>query len=74
MDGTCNTYGIKKKFIQILKVKLEGKCPLARTRHRREDNIKIHVRVWTGFIWLRIENSGGFLCTRYSDKLQASGS
>jgi hypothetical protein len=46
--------------------KLEGKRPLGRPRRRRVDNIKMDLReieevIWTGFIWLRIETSGGLL-------------
>jgi hypothetical protein len=42
------------------------KEPLARTRHRWEDNIEMDFReydglVWTGSIWLRIGTSGGLL-------------
>jgi hypothetical protein len=44
---------------KILVGKPEGKRPLRRPRHGWEDNIKIYlgetdVRVWTGFMWLRI--------------------
>jgi hypothetical protein len=53
--------------------KPEGKRPHGRPRRRWEDNIRIDLReigmVWTGFVWLRIANSGGlfvkvklFLC------------
>jgi hypothetical protein len=42
---------------------------LGRPRYRWEDIIKMDVReigrgIWTGFIWLRIETSGGLLLTR----------
>jgi len=49
------------KFVR----KPEGKGLLGRPRHRWEDNIKVDlklcVRMWTGFIWLRIGCSGGIL-------------
>jgi hypothetical protein len=46
----------------ILVGKYEGKRPLGRRRHRREDNIKWILgkygrKVWTGCIWLRIGTS-----------------
>jgi hypothetical protein len=37
--------------------KPEGEKPLGRSRHRWEDNIKVsrkYVKMWTGFVWLRI--------------------
>jgi hypothetical protein len=52
---------------KILFCEYEGKRPLERPRHHRWDyNIKIgikelDVRMWTGFIWLRIGSSGGLL-------------
>jgi hypothetical protein len=44
----------------------EGTRPLARHRHRWEDNIKIDLQevgwgAWTGLIWLRIGTGGGLL-------------
>jgi hypothetical protein len=45
--------------------KLEKKRPLGRPGHRWKDNIKADIRqvemICTGFIWLRIETSGGIL-------------
>jgi hypothetical protein len=46
--------------------KPEGKRPLGRPRHRREDNIKMDLQevgcwVWTGLSWLRIVTGGGHL-------------
>jgi hypothetical protein len=46
--------------------KPEGKRPLGRHRRRWKDSIKMDLReidwvVWTGFIWLQIEISGGVL-------------
>jgi hypothetical protein len=51
---------------KILIEKLEVKIPLGRPRRRWEDNIKIHfknlgVKMWIGFIWLRIGTGGGLL-------------
>ena len=45
----------------------EGKRPLARPRHRWEDNIKMDlqvmwdVRTCTGSLWLRIRTVGGHM-------------
>jgi hypothetical protein len=41
MEGACSAYGRDYKCIQILVGKPEGKRPLGRTRHRREDNTEI---------------------------------
>jgi hypothetical protein len=46
--------------------KLEGKRLLGRPRSRWEDNIKmnrkeIEMKVWTGFIWLRIGTGEGLM-------------
>jgi hypothetical protein len=46
--------------------KPEGKIPLGRPRHKREDNIKMCLQevgcgVWTGLGGLRIETGGGHL-------------
>jgi hypothetical protein len=51
---------------KILVGKPERKRTHGRTRHRREDNIRIDLRelvkeVWTGCIWLRIGISGRLL-------------
>jgi hypothetical protein len=48
----------------------EVKRPLRIPRRRWDDNIKMDIKeiwwvVWTGFIWLRIRTSGGFLWTWY---------
>jgi hypothetical protein len=42
------------------------KKTLGKSRLRWEDNIKMYIeeqdmRVWTGYIWLRTETSGGLL-------------
>jgi len=55
---------------KILIGKPEGKRAVGRIRCRWEDNIKMELTetgwecVWTGFIWLWIETSGGLLWTR----------
>jgi len=46
--------------------KPEGKRPFRRPNHRWDDNIRIDLgemggKVWTRFIWLRIETNGGLL-------------
>jgi hypothetical protein len=41
MDRECNTHGEKRNAYKILVGKPEGKRPLGRPKHRREDNIKI---------------------------------
>jgi hypothetical protein len=51
---------------RILVSKPEEKRQFGRSRYIWEDNIKIdlkehNMRVWTGFVWLRIEISGRFL-------------
>jgi len=51
----------------------ERKTPFGRPRHRWEDNIKQilkkwSVKMWTGFIWLRIRISGG-LCEHGNEPL-----
>jgi hypothetical protein len=43
-----------------------SKKPLASSKHKWKENIKIGLREigcsgWTGFIWLRIRTSGGLL-------------
>jgi len=54
---------------KIIVGKLEGKKPHGRSKHRWEDNIKIHlkkqdIRMWTGLIWLRTTSNIGLLWTR----------
>jgi hypothetical protein len=55
--------GEGRGMYRVLVGKPEGKRPLGRPRHRRGDNIKMHLQevgwgVWTGSRWLRI-NTGG---------------
>jgi hypothetical protein len=50
----------------ILAGKLARKRPVGRPRRRWENNTRRDLReigekVWTAFIWLRIESNGGFL-------------
>jgi hypothetical protein len=50
----------------ILAEKPEGMRPLGRPKHTWKYNNKMHlkeigVRMWTGFMWLRRESSGGFI-------------
>jgi hypothetical protein len=39
--GTCGTYGEEERFMPGFGGKIEGKRPLRRPRHRRENNTKI---------------------------------
>jgi hypothetical protein len=41
MGGTCGTHWGGERCLQGLIVRLEGKRPLGRRRHRWEDNIKM---------------------------------
>jgi hypothetical protein len=51
-----------RKVYSLLVRKSEGKRPLAKSRHRWEGNIRMEGgKVWTGFVWLRIETSGRLL-------------
>jgi len=40
----CSMYGGEKRHIQVLVGKPEGKRPPGRTRHRQEDNNKMHLQ------------------------------
>jgi hypothetical protein len=58
--------GERTGAFSILVERPEEKSPLARTRHRWEDNIKMNLRKvgWgtqTGLIWLRIGTGGRHL-------------
>jgi hypothetical protein len=50
---------------KILVGKPDGNRPLGRPRRRWQGNIEMDrekdVRVWTGYMWLRIGSSGGLL-------------
>jgi hypothetical protein len=56
--------GIRNAY-KILVIKPEGSRPLGRPRRRWEDDIRTNfevvVRMWTGYILLRIGTSGGLL-------------
>jgi hypothetical protein len=53
--------GEKRNAYRILVGKLEGKRPLGRPRRRWVDSIKMDLREWIGWMWLRIGTSGGLL-------------
>jgi hypothetical protein len=58
--------GERRGTFKVLVVKIEGKRPLGRPRHRWESNIKIYVKQigWeglVGFIQLKIGKTGGLL-------------
>jgi hypothetical protein len=63
---TCSTLGDTRSVHRTcIRKPVNTRPPVKRTR-RREDNIKMHlteydVKAWTGFKWLRIGYSGGFL-------------
>jgi hypothetical protein len=44
MGRACSTNGEKRKAYRILVGKPEGRRPLGKPRHRREDNIKMDLR------------------------------
>jgi hypothetical protein len=51
-----STHGEKRNAYRILVGRPEGKTPLGRPRHRREDNIKIDLREigWGGMEWVHL--------------------
>ena len=58
--------GERRGVHRVLVGKPEGKRPLGRPRHRREDNIKLDLQevgegFGTGWSWLRIGRGGGHL-------------
>jgi hypothetical protein len=58
--------GERRGAYRVLVGKPEGRRPLGRCRHRRENNIKMDLKEvgWgsqTGSIWLRIGTDGGLL-------------
>jgi hypothetical protein len=59
MGVARSTHEMRKAY-KLLVGKPEWNRPLGRPRHRWEDK-KYSVKVWTGFIWLRIRISGGIL-------------
>jgi hypothetical protein len=66
MGEKCNTHVKIRNVYTVLIGKPEGMRPLGRPRHIWEDNIKMNikkwgVRLWTGFVWLRIGTSDDIL-------------
>jgi hypothetical protein len=61
--GHVARIGVFRNAYKILVGKLK---PLERPRRRGEVNIRMDndVKLWTGFIWLRVGTSGGLLWTR----------
>jgi hypothetical protein len=60
----CSAYGEKRVVYRAVVRKPEVKVPLARPRHRWQDNIKMDLQecdvgVWSGWNWLRIGTGGG---------------
>jgi hypothetical protein len=53
--------GEMRNAYNILVGKPEGKRALGTPRRKWEYNTRMDVRVWTGFIWLRIKTNGGLL-------------
>jgi hypothetical protein len=68
MGGSYITnWGVEEKY-KILIRQLEGKRPLERSVPRLKDNIEMDLVAlgwgglgWIGFMWLRIQISGGLL-------------
>jgi hypothetical protein len=60
--GCVANMGARRSAYTVLVGKPEGRIPLARPRHRWEDNIQMVREVgwgaWTGLIWLRIGTGG----------------
>jgi hypothetical protein len=56
MGRACGTRGRGEKIVQGFGVKLEGKRPLRRPRHRWEDGIRIDLREigLQGVDWIRL--------------------
>jgi hypothetical protein len=46
--------GERRCVYRVLVGKSEEKTSFGRPRCRREDNIKMDVGAWSGFVWLRI--------------------
>jgi hypothetical protein len=67
--GHVARMGKKRYAYRVLVGKTEGRRPPERLGRRWEDNIKINLRkirygVWTRFVWLGVEATGGLLLTR----------
>ena len=61
MGGACSTYGERIGVCRVLVGETEGKRPLGRPTHRRENNIKMDLQEvgCGGMDW--IETGGGHL-------------
>jgi hypothetical protein len=64
--GHVAPIGKRRDAHRVLMRKPEGKGPFGKSRHRWEDNIKMHLQEvgwgsWTALIWLRREISGVLL-------------
>jgi hypothetical protein len=63
--GYMARMGEERNVYKVLVGKTEGKRPLGRPRHRREDGIRMDLReigwVWSVFRWLRIATGDGLL-------------
>jgi hypothetical protein len=64
INGTCNKHK-RDNCIQIFVRTPEGKSALRKHPHRLENNIKIDLkqglRMYAGFIWVKIKSNGGLL-------------
>jgi hypothetical protein len=49
-------FGVKRTTFRVLVVKMEGKRPLGRFRHRWEDNMKMELKEigWGGIYWIHL--------------------
>jgi hypothetical protein len=74
MGRACGINRVEVRCTQGLVRETLGKETLGMPRHRWEDNFKMGLReigrvapnsFWTGWIWLKIHTSGGFLSARY---------
>jgi hypothetical protein len=64
--GNVGRMGERRNAYRVLVGKPEGRRPRARTRRRREDNIKMDLRevgwgAWTGLVQLRTRTGGRLL-------------
>jgi len=63
MGGSCGTYGVEAKWIQVLLGKPWRRRPLGRPKHGWDVNMKDllnewGMRAWTSFISQRMTTSG----------------
>jgi hypothetical protein len=54
MGGACSAYGEDRDVHRVLVGKPEGKRPLGRSRHRREDNIKMDLQEVGEWDWMEL--------------------